>query len=189
MWLAAGTAVVVAAVIALVYVVLNGPGSTASGPPKLPSSAPSINGIHCNAKEQSTYHQHAKLDIYVHGKLYTVPPFVGIPDYANCLYWLHTHSLQSYPQGVIHMEYPASPPKPTPTLLEFLHVWQKTRADEDKPVPTILRGGPNVHIYVNRKPYHGSLASIKLHPHELIAIEIGKQYVKPPTFNFATYGL
>lgn len=153
----------------------------------LPTSAPTIEGIQCNQSEQLTYHQHAKLDVFVHGKLYVVPPFVGIPDTANCLYWLHTHP--TYPQGVIHMEYPTLTPTPTPTLQRFLVIWSRTRRDQDKPVAEILRGGPNIHFYVNGRKYRGTLASIKLHPHERIAVEIGGPYVTPPKFNFAAYGL
>jgi hypothetical protein len=161
--------------------------SSSSNPassPTLPTSAASIAGIHCNTTEQLVYHQHAKLDIYVHGKHFQIPPFIGIPGTANCLYWMHTHALNQYPQGVIHMEFPGTKPSPPPTLLRFFRIWQATRSDDDAPVATILRGGPNVHIYVNRKPYLGTVSSIVLHPHELVTIEIGTPYVKPPTFNF-----
>jgi hypothetical protein len=82
------------------------------------------------------------------------------------------------------MEFPATPPIPTPTLKRFLLVWQKTRPDQDAPVATILKGGPQVHFWIDRKPYAGTLDSIKLHPHELITVEIGTPLVPPAKFTF-----
>jgi hypothetical protein len=192
MWIAGGTAVVLALVVVMVYITQNNHANASSSSgsvPTLPTSAPTILGTRCNQTEQLVYHQHAKLDIYVHGRHATVPGFVGIPMDASCYYWIHTHPLTSYPQGVIHMEFPGTKPSPTPTLVRFLHIWRATRPDSDGPVAAILKDGQDVRIYIDQKLYKGTVASVKLLPHELIAIEIGKPYVSPPTFDFKKYGL
>lgn len=147
------------------------------------TAQPTIDGIPCDPQEQVTYHVHTKLDIFLNGQHFTVPPYIGIPDSASqsCLYYLHTHDLSQYPGGLIHIEFPS---KATPTLGQFLQVWRRTRTDDNGPARTILAGGPNLHTFVNRKPYHGDPLSIPLKAHELIAIDIGKKVVPPPSFTF-----
>jgi hypothetical protein len=59
-----------------------------------------IDGIGCNSMEQSAFHVHSHLVIFINGRHSQVPSQIGIP--ANCFYWLHTHD----ESGKIHIEAP-----------------------------------------------------------------------------------
>jgi hypothetical protein len=191
LWIILGTVVAVGIVAAIIGVSVN--ASHGSSPvrnsPSNNSQAsttayghPIIDGIPCNPNEQVTYHIHAKLDIFVHGHHFKIPPFIGIPDNPPfCFYYIHTHGWDQYAQGVIHVEYPH---KATPTLKQFFDIWLHTRSDDDGPVHAILKGGPDIRIFVNHKPYHGRAASITITPHKLITIEVGKPFVPPANYTF-----
>ena len=146
-----------------------------------PVAGLSAGPVHCSYSEQvgpGFYHVHAHLDIFVDGKSVTVPSQIGF-DYAHdCLYWTHTH----YPSyGIIHIE---APYKIVPTLGDFFKVW-------GVPLTTSQvwkYKGPE-RVYLNGKVFKGNLATIKLHLHDQIALEIGKPWVKPAPFDFAKYGL
>jgi hypothetical protein len=51
-----------------------------------------IKGISCDAQEGQRIHIHQHLAIYDHGKAVPVPQFIGIPQAARCIYWVHTHT-------------------------------------------------------------------------------------------------
>jgi hypothetical protein len=63
---------------------------------------PPIDGIYCDALEQTAYHIHAHLTIYMNGKQVAIPQGIGIASDQSCFYWLHTHTSD----GVIHIEFP-----------------------------------------------------------------------------------
>ena len=144
-----------------------------------------VDGVGCETSEQTAYHIHAHLAIFVSGSQRLIPAGVGIPGGTptpqpggpfvgggTCLYWLHTHD-QS---GVIHIESPA--PK-LYTLGNFFDVWgQPLTASQVGPAR-----GP-VTAYVNGHQYHGNPQSIVLHAHTVIQLDIGttaapRHYVFP----------
>jgi hypothetical protein len=88
-----------------------------------------VDGVQCNAGEQTAYHIHAHLAVFVGGQQRTIPEGVGItpPQQVmqtssgpfvtggSCFYWLHTHDRT----GVIHIE---SPTQSTYTLGQFFAI-------------------------------------------------------------------
>jgi hypothetical protein len=52
---------------------------------------PDIDGIRCDQGEQSAYHIHVLLAIYINGTQRQIPGQIGIPADGSCIYWLHTH--------------------------------------------------------------------------------------------------
>ena len=88
-----------------------------------------IDGISCQTSEQTIFHIHTHLTLFVNGQPRQVPAGIGIPDAVAqptqagpfvgsgaCFYWLHTHAAD----GIIHIE---SPVKRTYTLGEFFDEW------------------------------------------------------------------
>ena len=74
-----------------------------------------VDGIGCNTAEQTLFHIHAHLTIFVNGAARQVPAGIGIPgaqgqrtpagtfiDSGTRFYWLHTHAAD----GIIHIESP-----------------------------------------------------------------------------------
>ena len=82
------------------------------------SAYPPIDGIYCDALEQTAYHIHAHLTIYINGKQVAIPQGIGIASDQSCFYWLHTHTSD----GVIHIEFPK---QGSPTLGNFLDIWEQ----------------------------------------------------------------
>ncbi|HTK08348.1 MAG TPA: hypothetical protein VL485_14355, partial [Ktedonobacteraceae bacterium] len=80
------------------------------------SVAPVVDNIACETNEQTIYHIHAHISIYINGQQQALPANIGINDQKGCYYWLHTHDTT----GVIHIE---SPQQVTYTLGNFFHIW------------------------------------------------------------------
>jgi hypothetical protein len=141
-----------------------------------------VNGVQCNGSEQTVYHIHAHLAVYVNGAQRTVPDGIGIPggtatqqpaggpyvSTGTCFYWLHTHD-QS---GVIHIE---SPVQKFYTLGDFFGVW-------GQPLTTDRVGSAKgtLTVYVNGTRHAGDPASITLNAHTLIQIDVGKDVPPQP---------
>ena len=120
------------------------PAAGAMGPEKVPipaaqaldgtsaaTSGQAIDGISCQTAEQTVFHIHTHLTIFVHGQQRQVPAGIGIPhavaqqtsagpfvDSGRCFYWLHTHAAD----GIIHIE---SPEQRTFTLGDFFDEWNQ----------------------------------------------------------------
>ena len=116
------------------------PGSTGSEGVPVPAAAPlagtaaaatgqPVDQISCQTSEQTLFHIHAHLAIFVNGKARQVPAAIGIPGAqaqqtpngpfiatGTCFYWLHTHAAD----GIIHIE---SPVQRTYTLGDFFDEW------------------------------------------------------------------
>jgi hypothetical protein len=144
-----------------------------------------VNGVQCNSSEQTVYHIHAHLAVYVNGAQRSVPYGIGIPGgtttpqpaggpyvgTGTCFYWLHTHD-QS---GVIHIE---SPVQKLYTLGDFFGVWgQPLTAGRVGPAKGALT------VYVDGRRYAGDPASITLDAHTLIQLDVG-QDVPPRPYTF-----
>jgi hypothetical protein len=153
----------------------------------LDSAAPgsTVHGIQCNSGEQTVYHIHAHLAVFVNGAQRTVPYGIGIPGgtaapeaaggpyvgSGKCFYWLHSHD-QS---GVIHIE---SPVRKLYTLGDYFAIWgQPLAGGQVGPAKGTLTA------YVNGTRYTGDPRSITLNAHTLIQLDIGTN-VPPRSFTF-----
>ncbi len=143
-----------------------------------------VHGIQCNSGEQTVYHIHAHLAVFVNGAQRTIPYGIGIPGgtvqnsssgpyvgSGSCFYWLHAHD-QS---GVIHVE---SPVQKFYTLGDYFAIW-------GQPLTSGRVGSATgtLTVYVDGKRYAGDPASITLTAHKLIQIDVGKD-VPPRSFTF-----
>jgi len=90
----------------------------------------SVDGIECQAGEQTQIHVHAHLTVFVDGKARVVPYGVGIPgaqavqsaqgpfvQTGSCFYWLHAHAND----GIIHVESPNT--SLTFSLGQYFDIW------------------------------------------------------------------
>jgi hypothetical protein len=144
-----------------------------------------VDGISCQASEQTLFHIHAHLTVLVNGSPRQIPAAIGIPGAqaqntargpfivgGNCLYWLHTHA----PDGIIHIE---SPVKRIYTLGDFFDEWGKPLSSG--------RVGPaagHVTAIYNGKVYLGNPRDIPLTAHAQIQLEVGRPLVTPQTITF-----
>lgn len=159
--------------------VLAGTGAAPSGS--------AVDGIKCQTSEQSLFHIHAHLTIFVAGTARQVPAGIGIPgsktaqsahgpvaEGGHCLYWLHTHA----PDGIIHVE---SPVKRVFTLGDFFAEWGQPLG------PSVLGPvtGHVVAIY-NGKLYEGNPRDIPLNSHAQIQLEVGKPLVAPENISWTS---
>ena len=144
-----------------------------------------VDGIGCDTSEQTLFHIHAHLTIFVNGAVRQVPAGIGIPGAqgqrtpngtfigsGTCFYWLHTHAAD----GIVHIE---SPVQRTYTLGEFFNEWRQ-------PLST-NRVGPDtgkVTALYNGRVYLGNPADIPLTKHAQIQLEVGKPLVSPASITF-----
>jgi hypothetical protein len=142
-------------------------------------SYPAVDGIYCDTLEQTAYHVHAHVSIWINGQLAAIPAGVGIAPDTSCYYWLHTHN----PDGIIHIEAPA---KTTPTFGNFLDIWDSHFSSLGYPIQ--LADPTNWKVWVDGKPYTGNFRNIPLQAHELITLAYNSPNVKPDT-TYAWNGL
>ncbi|MBF9073647.1 hypothetical protein [Streptacidiphilus fuscans] len=132
--------------------------------------------VQSNSMEQTVYHIHSHLQIYVNGKQEMVPYGVGIiPPYSlqqaqdgsafvgggKAFYFLHTHD----ESGIIHVE---SPTQQQYNLGNFFDVWgqplSRGQIGPDKGTMT---------VFVDGKVYTGDPRAIQFKNLEKIQIDIG----------------
>lgn len=130
-----------------------------------PPEGQPVGGIRCQATEQLAYHIHQHVAIFDRGKPVPIPADVGRPLFANCFYWLHTHT----PDGIIHVE---SPTYRQFTLGDFFNVWGQPLS---RTQVATARVGPNerMRVWVNGSGYSGDPRGIQLFQHTDITIEVG----------------
>jgi hypothetical protein len=149
-----------------------------------------IDGISCNSSEQTVFHIHTHLTIFVNGQQRQVPAGIGIPDAVaqqtqggpfvtsgSCFYWLHTHAAD----GIIHIE---SPVQRTYTLGEFFDEWGQPLGPGQV--------GPaqgKVTVIVNGQVFKGNPRDVPLGSHENLQVEVGTPLVAPETINWSSTGL
>ncbi len=144
-----------------------------------------MDGISCQAGEQSVFHIHAHLTIFVNGAARQIPAAIGIPgaqaqSTANgpfiasgtCFYWLHTHAAD----GIIHIE---SPVQRTYTLGNFFDEW-------GQPLGTDRVGPASGHVVAlyNGQVYQGNPRDIPLNAHAQIQLEVGTPLIAPEQIAF-----
>jgi hypothetical protein len=156
---------------------LAGTATAATGQP--------VDGISCQTSEQTLFHIHAHLTIFVNGAARQVPAGIGIPgaqatqtaqgpfiETGTCFYWLHTHAAD----GIIHIE---SPVQRTFTLGNFFDIWgQPLGPDQVGP-----ERGHVVAIY-NGQVYQGNPRDIPLNAHAQIQLQVGTPLVEPEQITF-----
>jgi hypothetical protein len=139
-----------------------------------------VDGIGCSAGEQTVFHIHAHLTIFINGQQRQVPAAIGIPGAqaqstqngpfiasGTCFYWLHTHAAD----GIIHVE---SPVQRSYTLGQFFDEWGLPLGpDQVGPAR-----GPVTALY-NGQVYQGNPRNIPLTAHARIQLEVGKPLVAP----------
>jgi hypothetical protein len=179
--LVAAAVVLVAAVSFLIYNA-NAHNSTAQGQAAsteqvVNSAYPPVNGIYCDSLEQTAYHIHAHLTIYINGQAVSVPQGIGIASDQSCLYWLHTHTSD----GVIHIE---APKKVSPTLGDFLGIWgQPSFSQLGFRNELALSAGWTV--YVDGKKVTSDFNKLVLQSHQVITIAYNSPNITPDTsFNW-----
>jgi hypothetical protein len=139
-----------------------------------------VDGIQCQTNEQTVYHVHSHLSVFVNGKQRVIPYGIGIPgdvpqqtaqgvfiSTGTCFYWLHTHAND----GIIHIESPSA--NLTFNLGEFFDIW-------GQPLKTnqIATAKGHITAYLNGKLFIGNLRDIPLGYHNVIQLDVGK--VVPP---------
>jgi len=175
------------------------PASGVTGPEgvPVPAAAPlagtataatgqSVDQISCQTGEQTLFHIHAHLAIFVNGKAWQIPAAIGIPGAqaqqtpngpyiatGSCFYWLHTHAAD----GIIHIE---SPVQRTYTLGDFFDEWGQPLGPAQAGPAT----GRVVTLY-NGQVYQGNPRDIPLDAHAQIQLEIGTPLIAPQPVTFS----
>jgi hypothetical protein len=139
-----------------------------------------VDGISCQSSEQTIFHIHAHLTIFVNGASRQVPAGIGIPGAraqntaqgpfiisGNCFYWLHTHAAD----GIIHIE---SPVHRVYTLGDFFDEW-------GQPLGPGQVGPAKGHVTAmyNHQLYEGNPRDIPLTAHAQIQLEVGAPLIAP----------
>jgi len=145
-----------------------------------------VDGIQCNTTQQTVFHVHTHLTIFVKGHARQIPYGIGITaprkgqstpqgvfvTGGRCFYWLHTHVAD----GIIHIE---SPVQRTYTLGDFFDIWgQPLSRDQVGPA----KG--KVTAFFNGKVYLGNLRQIPLGNHIQIQLDVGTPRVSPESIIF-----
>jgi len=145
----------------------------------------SVDGIGCSTNEQTLFHIHAHLTVFVNGVARQVPAGIGIPGAqaqdtpqgpfiasGTCFYWLHTHAAD----GIIHIE---SPVRRAYTLGQFFDVWRQ-------PLGPGQVGPARGHVTViyNGKVYRGNPRNIPLAAHAQIQLEVSRPLIAPASITW-----
>jgi len=160
-----------------------------SGPPlagtATKASGQKVDGIGCDTSEQTLFHIHAHLTLFVNGSPRQVPAGIGIPgatgqnspqgtfiSNGKCFYWLHTHAAD----GIVHIE---SPVHRTYTLGNFFDEW-------GQPLGPNQVGPAKGHVTAiyNGKVYRGNPRNVPLNAHAQIQLEVGTPLVGPESITF-----
>lgn len=139
-----------------------------------------VDGVGCLGQEQTLFHIHAHLTVFVHGVPRSIPygtgvthpqvqqtsagPFVGS---GSCFYFLHTHASD----GIIHIE---SPVVRTYTLGDFFDIWGQ-QLGRRRVGPA---AGP-VTAFYNGRLYVGNPRDIPLNAHAQIQLDVGRPLIAP----------
>jgi hypothetical protein len=145
-----------------------------------------VDGIQCNAGEQTVVHVHTHLTIFVNGKAQVIPYGIGIPGFqavstpkgafvetGSCFYWLHVHA----DDGIIHIESPST--TDTFTLGQFFDEWgvplSTTQVGSATGPVTVFFTAPGKTAML----YTGNPRDIPLGNHYQIQLVVGTPVVAP----------
>ena len=156
------------------------PGATPLASTATAAAGQPVDGISCQTSEQTLFHIHAHLTVFVNGSPRQVPAGIGIPGArvqstpdgplvgtGNCFYWLHTHAAD----GIIHIE---SPVRRAYTLGDFFDEWGLPLG----PGQAGPAHGPVTALY-NGQVYQGNPRDVPLTAHARIQLEVGTPLVAP----------
>ncbi len=156
---------------------LAGTSTAATGQP--------VDGISCQTTEQTVFHIHAHLTVFVNGSARQIPAAIGIPraqaqataqgpyiGSGSCFYWLHTHAAD----GIIHIE---SPVQRAYTLGNLFDEWGQPLG----PGQVGPAAGHVVALY-NGQVYQGNPRDIPLTAHAQIQLEVGTPLIAPEQISF-----
>jgi hypothetical protein len=145
-----------------------------------------INGVACQAGEQTVVHVHTHLTIFVNGKQQVIPYGIGVPGFqtvdqagqpfvetGSCFYWLHVHA----EDGIIHVESPST--SDTFTLGQFFDLWGQPLSSNQVGPAT-----GNVTVFFTspgKQPalYTGDPRNLPLGNHYQIQLNVGTPNVAP----------
>jgi hypothetical protein len=161
------------------------PSAAALPGPAASVTGQKVDGIGCQTTEQTLFHIHAHLTVFVNGTARQVPAAIGIPgaqaqttaagsfvEQGTCFYWLHTHAAD----GIIHIE---SPVQRTYTLGNFFDEW-------GQPLSASRVGPASGHVVAlyNGQVFKGDPRDIPLTAHAQIQLEVGTPLVAPEQITF-----
>lgn len=161
------------------------PSAAALASPAASVTGQKVDGIGCQTMEQTLFHIHAHLTVFVNGTARQVPAAIGIPgaqaqttaagpfvEQGTCFYWLHTHAAD----GIIHIE---SPVQRTYTLGNFFDEW-------GQPLSASRVGPASGHVVAlyNGQVFKGDPRDIPLTAHAQIQLEVGTPLVAPEQITF-----
>jgi hypothetical protein len=141
---------------------------------------PPVDSVYCDQLEQTSYHHHVHLTIYMNGQQVPFPAGVGIAGTLSsptCYYWLHTHATD----GLIHIE---APSQHSFSLKNFLDIWQSfATSNSQYTFPTQLSLSDGWTMYVNGKKVDSDFSKIDISSnqawHELITLMYNSPNAKP----------
>jgi hypothetical protein len=122
-------------------------------------------GLHALPTEGVRVHIHEHLDVVVNGRLYPVPPLIGINVAEPFVTELHTHDAS----GIIHVE---SPTVRTFTLGDFFDVWG-LRFSSKCLGGYCAQGAEHVYVWVNARRVRTDPRKIVLRSHQEIVVAYG----------------
>ncbi len=130
---------------------------------------PPVGGIYCDQQEQTAFHIHVHLSMFINGASVQLPKNIGIASDQSCLYWLHVHDTT----GVIHIESPAGH---SYVLGNFLDEWSTQFPSLSYPAELDLSGWT---AYLNGKLYQGDFHKIPFESHNVITLMYNSPNAKP----------
>jgi hypothetical protein len=145
-----------------------------------------VDGIQCQAGEQTVVHVHTHLTIFVNGKARVIPYGIGIPgagpvstpqgpfvETGSCFYWLHVHAYD----GIIHIESPST--SDSFTLGQFFDEWgiplSTTQVGPATGKVTVFFTSPGSKTGI----YTGNPRNLPLGDHYEIQLDVGTPIVAP----------
>jgi hypothetical protein len=145
-----------------------------------------VDGVSCQAGEQTVVHVHTHLTIFVNGKQQVIPYGIGIPGFqavdiagqpfvetGSCFYWLHVHA----EDGIIHIESPST--TTSYKLGQFFDEWgQPLSSSQVGPATgkvTVFFTSPGKQPML----YTGNPGDIPLGDHYQIQLDVGTPIVAP----------
>jgi len=143
-------------------------------------------GLSQLSAEQTAFHIHQHLDLYVNGKHITVPQAIGFgrdPTSGQYAFIteLHTHN----PLGIIHVEAAQSL---SYKLGQFFGAWGVRLTGNC--LGEFKSGCDNLQWWLNGKKQTGDPANLVLKNHQVIVIAVGKPPAKiPSSYDFAAHGV
>jgi len=129
---------------------------------------------------ETTFHIHSHLEIFVDGKKVPIPANIGIDEATQFISPLHTHpTTPDNPEGTIHME---ADQQYDFTLGQFMNVWGVKFSDSQ--IGSLKsQGDKKLQVYVNGQRVNDPV-NVVLQEHDIVVIGYGKAGSFPTNPNF-----